>query len=106
MASPDPNILDKLPKSFSEFRVQLTTYNGSVYDFTEQVLELSIYETIYRAFVYGQLIIADNAAMLSGFPFIGQERVRIEWKRDDKKVLKDFFVTDIFDVSQASENTT
>jgi len=106
MAQPDPNILDKLPKSFSEFRVQLTSYNGNVYDFTEQVLELSIYETIYRAFIYGQIVIADNAAMLSSFPFIGQERVRIEWKRDDKKMVKDFFVTDIFDVSQASENTT
>jgi len=69
----DPNILDKLPKSFSEFSVRLTSYNGNVYDFTEQVLELSIYETIYRAFIYGQIIIADNAAMLSSFPFIGQE---------------------------------
>jgi len=102
----DPNILDKLPKSFSEFSVKLTSYNGNVYEFTEQVLELSIYETIYRAFIYGQMIIADNAAMLSSFPFIGQEKVRIEWKRDGKKVVKDFFVTDIFDVTQASENTS
>lgn len=102
----DPNLIDKLPKSFSEFRVRITSYNGNVADITEQVLEISIYETIYRAFIYGEVIIVDNEAMISSFPFIGQEKMRIEWKRDDKKVVKDFFVTDIFDVSRASENTS
>lgn len=102
----DPNILDKLPKSFSEFRVRLTSYNGNVTDITEQVLEISIYETIYRPFIYGDVIIVDNEAMISSFPFIGQERMRIEWKRDDEKVVKDFFVTDLFDVTRATENTS
>jgi len=102
----DPNLVDKLPKSFSEFRVRLVSYNGNVYDMTEQVLEISIYETIYRAFIYGDVTIVDNEALISSFPFIGQEQMRIEWKRDDKKVIKDFVVTDIFDVSRATENSS
>lgn len=102
----DRNLVDKLPKSFSEFQVRLTSYNGNVTDITEQILEISLYETIYRPFIYGQITIVDNEAMISSFPFIGQERVRIEWKRDDEKVVKDFYVTDLFDVSRATENTS
>jgi len=102
----DPNLIDKLPKSFSEFRVRLTSYNGNVTDISEQILEISIYETIYRAFIYGEVFIVDNEAMISSFPFIGQEKMRIEWKRDDEKLVKDFFVTDIFDVSRVNENST
>jgi hypothetical protein len=102
----DPNILDKLPKSFSEFKVRITTYNGNVIDVTDQIMEIDLYETIYRPFIYGEFVIADNEALISSFPFIGQEKVRIEWKRDEVKIEKDFYVTEIYDVSRASENTT
>lgn len=101
----DPNVLSLMPKKFKGFKVIIERYNKEVIDITGSITEISLYETIYTPFVYGEMIIVDNSAMLSTFPFIGQERVLIVWEREDKVIYKIFRVTDVFNVRQVNEST-
>lgn len=99
----DPNVSDLIPKKIKGIQVIVETYNKSTIDITSSLTEISIYESIYTPFVYGELIVVDNSAMFSRFPFIGQERVLILWEREGKKLTKLFRVTDVFDVRQVND---
>lgn len=101
---PDPRLIDSLPKKVSEFRVLVSSYNGNVYDITPQITEVSMYESIYSPFIYGEVIIVDNSAMLSTLPFIGQETIAIGYRRDGEKMEREFRVTDVYDIVPAMEN--
>ena len=101
----DPNVLKLIPKKFKGLKVIIERYNKEVIDITGNITEISLYETIYTPFIYGELILVDNSAMLSTFPFIGQERVLIIWQRADKVINKFFRVTDVFNVNQVNEST-
>jgi len=101
----DPRLVDRLPKSISDFKVEVTTYNGNVNDITSAITEISLYESIYAPFLYGEVVIVDNSAMLSIFPFIGQEKIAIQFSRDGQRMEREFRVTSVFDVQPALENT-
>lgn len=101
----DPNVQKKIPKKLKGFKVFIERYNKSLVDITTNVNEISIYESIFSPFMYGELIIVDNSAMLSRFPFIGQEKALIYWEREDEKVSKIFSITDVFDIRQVNETT-
>jgi len=93
------------PKGVQNFTIELEVYNGNVYDISPLVTELSIYESIYNSFLYGEAVIVDNSEMLATFPIIGQERLVIRWSRDDELVEKEFFVIGVFDVAQRNNAT-
>lgn len=101
----DPNVIKKIPKKLRGLRVFIERYNKSLVEITNNITEISIYESIFSPFLYGEIIIVDNSAMLSKFPFIGQERALIIWEREDKKIEKIFSVTDVFNVRQVNETT-
>jgi len=93
------------PKKLRDIKVFITKYNEVVVEVTPMVNEISIYESIFSPFLYGEIIMIDSSAMLSTFPFIGQEKVRLEWEREGKKIQKDFYVTNVFDVVQINDTT-
>lgn len=101
----DPRLIDRLPKSMSDFKVEVTTYNGNVVDITRAITEISLYESIYAPFLYGEVIVVDNSAMLSILPFIGQEKITIQWSRDGDRIERGFWVTSVFDIQPVLENT-
>jgi len=88
------------PKSLEQFEIVLTTYNGNETDISPLVTEVSIFETIYNSFLYGEIVVVDNSAMLSQFPIIGQEKIRFSWFRDEERVEKEFYAVGVFDVKQ------
>lgn len=99
----DPRLLEVTPKKLRDIKIFIITYNGNVVDVTKTVTEVSIYESIYTPFMYGEIMMIDNSAMLSTFPFVGQEKVRIIWQREDKTVENEFYITDVFDVGQIND---
>lgn len=101
--SNDPRLGQILPKVITGLKVTVKKYNGNVIDIAHAITEISIYESIYTPFLYGELIVIDNSAMLSTFPFVGQEQVLIEWERDGRTMKKKFYITDVFDVKQQLE---
>lgn len=88
------------PKSLEDFSIFITVYNGNEYDISALITEVSIFESIYNSFLYGEVIILDNSAMLSKLPIIGQERIKFAWFRDEERVEKEFFVVGVFDAKQ------
>ena len=101
----DPRLPELTPKKLKAIRVVVERYNQEIIDITSSITELSLYESIYAPFVYGELIVVDNSAMLSTFPFIGQEKVLIYWERENKTFTKVFRITDVFDVRQINDQT-
>ena len=101
----DPRIAELVPKKLKAIRIVVERYNKEVIDITSSISEISLYESIYAPFVYGELVVVDNSAMLSTFPFIGQEKVLIYWERENKTVTKIFRITDVFDVRQVNDQT-
>lgn len=101
----DPNVVKNTPKTLQGLAVVIERYNKSLVDITSNITEISLYESIFTPFMYGEIILIDNSAMLSIFPFIGQEKVLIVWEREDKTIVKVFRVTDVFDVNQINEST-
>lgn len=99
----DNDLSQITPKKITGLKVTVKKYNGTIIDIAHNVTEISIYESIYTPFLYGELIIVDNSAMVSTFPFVGQEEVLIEWEREGRKMKKKFFITDVFDVKQQLE---
>lgn len=99
----DPRLAQQTPKTITGLKVTVQKYNGQLVDIAHNITEISIYESIYTSFLYGEIIIVDNSAMVSTFPFVGQEQVLIEWDRDGRHMKKKFYITDIFDVKQQLE---
>jgi len=86
------------PKQLSRYKVFITSLNGIQLDITPHVIETSIFESIYSINMHGQLVIADNAAILSDLPLVGQEKIKIEFSRGEVDVDIDFVVSGIENV--------
>jgi hypothetical protein len=102
--SPDPRLLAKAPKKLKNLTAYIIKYNGSVIEITPEISEISIYESIFIPFMYGEVTIIDGSAMLSTFPFIGQEKLRLIWDRENKTIEQEFYVTGVFDVVQINDS--
>jgi hypothetical protein len=98
MSIKDPRLKEVAPKTISGIKLSLTKYNESVLDITSNFSELSIFESINSPFLYGHIVLVDNSSMLSTFPFIGQEKLRVEFDRGGKSVEMDFRVIGVYDV--------
>lgn len=77
------------------FTVGIVAHDGEFYDITTSINELSLYESIYYPYIHGDISIIDNSMMLADFPFIGQERAIVSWKRDDQPLSRVFYVTKV-----------
>jgi len=99
MSSTD-NLKGNVASGLQDFTVGIVAHNGDFYDISNNITELSFYESIYRPYIHGDLAIIDNSMMLTDFPFIGQERAVISWKRDDQLLSKVFYITKVSNVAR------
>lgn len=95
-----------LPSGIQSFKVQVVTHDGELFDVSNNVAELSLYESIYYSYIHGAMTIIDNSMMLADFPFIGQERMILQWTRDDRLFSRVFFVTKVANVSRLNDSTS
>lgn len=94
-----------LPRVVSGLDITVISYNGNEYRITEDVSELSIFESIYSPFLYGRMVVSDNSAMLSIFPFSGQEKLKLEFERDTENHFERlFYIVNVFDVKKVDNN--
>jgi hypothetical protein len=61
----DPNLAKVAPRKFRSLTAIITKYNGNTIEITNEITEISIYESIYTPFMYGDLVLIDTSAMLS-----------------------------------------
>ena len=88
------------PNGIQNLVVDIENHKGKVFDITQTVIELSLFESIYVSYIYGKLSVSDNSNMLSDFPFIGQERIRIRWERDEKISTREYLITKVSNIAR------
>ena len=94
------DLLSTSPNGVRAFAVEIQTYENELFEITGTILEMSLYESIYFPYIHGELTLVDNSDMLSDFPFIGQERLRLRWERDDIITTREFLITKVANISR------
>ena len=94
------DLLSTSPNGVRAFGVEIQTYEGELFDITGTIIEMSLYESIYFPYIHGELTLVDNSDMLSDFPFVGQERLRLKWERDEKITTREFLITKVANISR------
>ena len=94
------DLLSTTPNGVRAFGVEIQTHDGQLFDITGTITEMSLYESIYFPYIHGELTLVDNSDMLSDFPFVGQERLRLKWERDEKKTTREFLITKVANISR------
>lgn len=97
--SNEQELLSVIPNGIRGLRIQVETHDKRTFDISGNILEMSLYESIYYSYIHGELYLTDNSSMLSDFPFIGQERLLVEWERDEETTTREFFITKVSNIS-------
>jgi len=100
MSSDERQLLSVSPRGISGFLVEIQATDGKLFDISGTIVELSLYESIYFPYIHGELSVVDNSRMISEFPFIGQEKIRVQWERDKEVTVREFFITKISNISR------
>lgn len=82
----------------------ITTASGKIRDVSQNVARVDLYESLYSPHLTGDLLITDNSNILSELPILGQERVNIAWRYQDKSVSFEFFVGEIAEIKAMNDN--
>ena len=53
----------------------IVSITGQVYDISELVEEINVFENIYTATVSGDIVIKDTTNIVANFPIVGEERL-------------------------------
>lgn len=65
---------------FELLQIKIRVIDGTVYDITQLVTELVLYESIYNITVSGEMALLDNSGILATYPLVGQEEVQVTLK--------------------------
>jgi len=98
------NIEDISPKRISGYKILISSLNGNTVDITPLVIETSIFESIYSINLHGHLVIADNSALFSDLPIVGQEKINIQFIRNDIDVDLTFIVSGVEDLASYNDS--
>ena len=101
--SADTELFSNSPSGIGDFKVTITAHDGEVFDISDNITELSLFESIYRPYIHGNMVVVDNSMILADIPMVGQERVFIQWKRDDRPLAKIFFANRVTNVSKLND---
>ena len=72
--------------------LEIVSLQGTVYDLTNFIVELNLYEDLYSPFMFGDLVIADAVNLISRLPIIGTEILTVKLR---SPIYEDSFSTTI-----------
>lgn len=96
-------ITENSPSGIGNLRVGIITHDSEFFDISDNIIEISFYESIYYAFIHGSMSVLDNSMMLADLPFAGQERAVIQWMRDDRLLSKVFYINKVSNVAKQND---
>lgn len=73
----------------------------------QQVQEIVIYESVFSKFLHGYLFIQDAIGLLSNFPIVGEEKIRLKYRLNDTRsrtISAEFFIFAVEDISISADN--
>jgi len=74
--------------------VNITTKNDKLIDITQTFLSVSFYQSMFKNFMTGQIVVADTMDMISNFPLVGNEKITIAVQNnyDNSSKLYEFVI--------------
>ena len=96
--------MDALIGSYSNFKVTIKSHTSNIYDVTDNVTKLTIFEAIDQFFLRGDMIMYDDSGLVNRVPLIGQETVQIEFTKDDIDRVLNFRITDVYSIEKVARN--
>lgn len=91
------DIRDSGQKAYRNLEVHIVTRVARV-DVSDLVISLSIFEAIDEMYLTGKLVIADNSALVTQLPIIGQEEVEVKFIRAGVEIEHTFACTNVENV--------
>ena len=88
--------------------LKLISSNNSVWDLTEFLVELNIFEDIFSNYLYGNIVLSDSRNLIEHVPIIGEEylNVLVETPTFTSKIQKTFRVFKTSDRHIVRDNNT
>lgn len=93
------DIRDSMQKAYRDLEVHIITRTDRV-DISGLVIAIELFEDLYTPFIVGTLTFADNSALTTRLPIIGQEEVYIKFIRAGVEVEKTFSCTQAGNISK------
>ena len=101
----EESLVANAPSGVQDLAVIVIAHDGERFDISDNITELSLFESIYQPYIHGNMVVIDNSMMLAGIPFVGQETAEIQWKRDDELVTRNFFINRVTNVVRQNDGT-
>jgi len=98
------DIRDAMQKSYRDLEVNIVTRLDRV-NISDNVIELRIEESISQPYLTGKLIFADNSALTTTLPIVGQELVEIKFIRAGVEIEHIFSCTNVTNITKALGET-
>lgn len=88
--------------------LKLISNKNTIFDLTEFVVELNIYEDMFSNFMYGNMVVSDSRNLIENAPIIGEEYlvVKVVTPTFKSKISKTFRVFRISDRNIVRDNNT
>lgn len=88
--------------------LKLISNNNSVWDLTDFLVELNIYEDMFSSCLYGNMVLSDSRNLIENVPLIGEEFVivKVQTPTFDSRIAKTFRVFKISDRNIVRDNNT
>jgi len=63
-------------------KVSMTKFNGSdELNITPQIVEISIYQSIFKPAIEGEMLVNDQIGLFVNYPFVGEELITIYYEQ-------------------------
>jgi hypothetical protein len=98
------DIRSTVSREIEDFKVYLISHAGTSYDITTNVSNFVCFESLFEKALSANMTIADNRAMVSTIPVIGQEVIAVTYVYKDTEVDLVFRVNRIEDIKQVNDN--
>lgn len=88
--------------------LKLISNNNTVWDLTEFLVELNIYEDMFSNYLHGNMVLSDSRNLIENVPIIGEEYliVKVQTPTFDSRISKTFRVYKLSDRNVVRDNNT
>ena len=98
------DIRSTVSREIQDFKVFLISHAATSYDITQNVSRFVVFESLFEKTLTANMTIADNRAMISTIPVIGQEVIAVQYTYKDTNIDLVFRVNRIEDIKQVNDN--
>ena len=98
--------VDPVINSYTQLQVIIISVNGTKWDVTANVMNITLIESISAATINGVISMMDDSGVVHAIPLIGQERVIITFVKDGTKRSLEFRLNRVHDTTKIRKDVS